>query len=209
MAISLLLVEACAEAPRQRGLDGGEQQHGDEHDREGGSGPVVGNMAALSSRVPVAWNGSSPVAAHRTGLHRRREHPHAGRRVRSDRWSGPRPTASADTTPQVPPANSGASRLRAEGTSTCPAEAGDTHPKAGTRASSPVAVVPVRRTAAAAAGRRVRSLLRHSPALPGRTHPIIRLCERHSVPVLADRACIGAGSRRPRWSNGSRTRTSS
>ncbi|CAL9669550.1 IS5 family transposase ISStsp5 [Streptomyces sp. enrichment culture] len=45
-------------------------------------------------------------------------------------------------------------------------------------------------------------LLWISPALPGRTHDltaarahrIIRICERQGVPVLADRACIGAGS---------------
>lgn len=45
------------------------------------------------------------------------------------------------------------------------------------------------------------NLLRISPALPGRTHDltaarthrIIRICERQGVPVLADRACIGAG----------------
>ncbi|MFB8237587.1 transposase family protein [Kitasatospora purpeofusca] len=44
-------------------------------------------------------------------------------------------------------------------------------------------------------------LLWISPALPGRTHDltaarahrIIRICERQGVPVLADRACIGAG----------------
>jgi hypothetical protein len=41
-----------------------------------------------------------------------------------------------------------------------------------------------------------------SPALPGRTHDltaarthrIIRICERQGIPVLADRAYIGAGS---------------
>ncbi|UNZ01069.1 Transposase DDE domain protein [Streptomyces rimosus subsp. rimosus] len=45
-------------------------------------------------------------------------------------------------------------------------------------------------------------LLWISPALPGRTHDltaarahrIIRICERQGVPVLADRAHIGAGS---------------
>jgi hypothetical protein len=45
-------------------------------------------------------------------------------------------------------------------------------------------------------------LLWISPALPGRTHGltaarthrIIRICERQGVPVLADRAYIGAGS---------------
>ncbi|MFD0404380.1 transposase family protein [Kitasatospora sp. NPDC127116] len=45
-------------------------------------------------------------------------------------------------------------------------------------------------------------LLWISPALPGRTHDltaarahrVIRICERQGVPVLADRACIGAGS---------------
>ncbi len=45
-------------------------------------------------------------------------------------------------------------------------------------------------------------LLWISPALPGRTHDlsaarthrIIRICERQSVPLLADRAYIGAGS---------------
>jgi hypothetical protein len=45
-------------------------------------------------------------------------------------------------------------------------------------------------------------LLWISPALPGRTHDltaarthrIIRICERQGVPVLADRAYIGAGS---------------
>ncbi|WP_193475528.1 transposase family protein, partial [Streptomyces griseomycini] len=44
-------------------------------------------------------------------------------------------------------------------------------------------------------------LLWISPALPGRTHDltaarthrIIRICERQGVPVLADRACTGAG----------------
>jgi hypothetical protein len=44
-------------------------------------------------------------------------------------------------------------------------------------------------------------LLWISPALPGRTHDltaarthrIIRICERQGVPILADRACIGAG----------------
>lgn len=44
-------------------------------------------------------------------------------------------------------------------------------------------------------------LLWFSPALPGRahdltaarTHRIIRICERQGVPVLADRAYIGAG----------------
>ncbi|WP_225804286.1 transposase [Streptomyces sp. NK15101] len=44
-------------------------------------------------------------------------------------------------------------------------------------------------------------LLWLSPALPGRTHDliaarthrIIRICERQGAPVLADRACIGAG----------------
>ncbi|MEW2077145.1 transposase family protein [Streptomyces sp. NPDC013433] len=44
-------------------------------------------------------------------------------------------------------------------------------------------------------------LLWISPALPGRTHDltaarthrVIRICERQGVPVLADRACIGAG----------------
>ncbi|MCX4759483.1 transposase [Streptomyces sp. NBC_01275] len=44
-------------------------------------------------------------------------------------------------------------------------------------------------------------LLWISPALPGRTHDltaarahrIIRFCERQGVPILADRACIGAG----------------
>ncbi|MFB7344977.1 transposase family protein [Streptomyces hydrogenans] len=44
-------------------------------------------------------------------------------------------------------------------------------------------------------------LLWISPTLPGRTHDltaarthhIIRICERQGVPVLADRACIGAG----------------
>ncbi|MEU1312220.1 transposase family protein [Streptomyces cinnamoneus] len=44
-------------------------------------------------------------------------------------------------------------------------------------------------------------LLWISPALPGRahdltaarTHRIIRICERQSIPVLADRACLGAG----------------
>ncbi|WP_371658286.1 transposase family protein [Streptomyces sp. NBC_00280] len=36
-------------------------------------------------------------------------------------------------------------------------------------------------------------LLWISPALPGRTHRIIRICERQGVPVLADRAYIGAG----------------
>ena len=35
-------------------------------------------------------------------------------------------------------------------------------------------------------------LLWISPALPGRTHRIIRICERQGVPVLADRAYIGA-----------------
>ncbi len=29
--------------------------------------------------------------------------------------------------------------------------------------------------------------------MPGRTHKIIRICERQGVPVLADMACIGAG----------------
>lgn len=46
-----------------------------------------------------------------------------------------------------------------------------------------------------------RRLLWISPALPGRTHdltaarthPIIRICERQGVPVLADRAYMGAG----------------
>jgi hypothetical protein len=41
-----------------------------------------------------------------------------------------------------------------------------------------------------------------SPALPGRAHDltaartrrIIRICERQGVPILADRACIGASS---------------
>jgi hypothetical protein len=45
-------------------------------------------------------------------------------------------------------------------------------------------------------------LLWISPALPGRardltaarTHRIIRICERQGVPILADRACIGASS---------------
>lgn len=45
-------------------------------------------------------------------------------------------------------------------------------------------------------------LLWISPALPGRTHDltaarthrIIRICERQGVPILADRAYIGAGS---------------
>ncbi len=45
------------------------------------------------------------------------------------------------------------------------------------------------------------NLLWLSPALPGRTHDltaarahrVIRICERQGVPVLADRACIGAG----------------
>ncbi|MET9346283.1 transposase family protein [Streptomyces termitum] len=37
------------------------------------------------------------------------------------------------------------------------------------------------------------NLLWISPALPGRTHRIIRICERQGVPVLADRAYIGAG----------------
>ncbi|GGQ27801.1 IS5 family transposase [Streptomyces roseolilacinus] len=45
------------------------------------------------------------------------------------------------------------------------------------------------------------NLLWISPALPGRTHDltaarahrIIRICERQGVPVLADRACTGAG----------------
>ncbi|GAA2657824.1 transposase family protein [Streptomyces lunalinharesii] len=45
-------------------------------------------------------------------------------------------------------------------------------------------------------------LLWISPALPGRAHDltaarahrIIRICERQGVPVLADRACMGAGS---------------
>lgn len=45
------------------------------------------------------------------------------------------------------------------------------------------------------------NLLWISPALPGRTHDltaarahrIIRICERQGVPVLADRAYIGAG----------------
>lgn len=32
-----------------------------------------------------------------------------------------------------------------------------------------------------------------SPTLPGRTHRIIRICKRQGVPVLADRACVGAG----------------
>ncbi len=43
-------------------------------------------------------------------------------------------------------------------------------------------------------------LLWVSPALPGRTHDltarthrIIRICERRGVPVLADRAYVGAG----------------
>lgn len=31
-----------------------------------------------------------------------------------------------------------------------------------------------------------------SPTLPGRTHKIIRICERQGVPVLADMAYIGA-----------------
>ncbi len=43
-------------------------------------------------------------------------------------------------------------------------------------------------------------LLWISPALPGRTddltaartHRIIRICERQGVPILADRACVGA-----------------
>src|SRR5690606_29088329 len=45
-------------------------------------------------------------------------------------------------------------------------------------------------------------LLWISPALPGRTHDltaarthrIIRICERQGVPIVADRAYIGAGS---------------
>jgi hypothetical protein len=47
----------------------------------------------------------------------------------------------------------------------------------------------------------VGRLLWISPALPGRahdltaarTHPIIRICERQGIPVLADRAYLGAG----------------
>lgn len=47
----------------------------------------------------------------------------------------------------------------------------------------------------------VGRVLWFSPALPGRTHDlaaarthrIIRFCERQGVPILADRACIGAG----------------
>ncbi len=47
----------------------------------------------------------------------------------------------------------------------------------------------------------VGQVVRISPALPGRsldlaaarTHRIIRTCERQGVPVLADRACAGAG----------------
>lgn len=72
-------------------------------------------------------------------------------------------------------------------------------------------------------------VLRFSPALPGRTHDltaarthriiriirIIRICERQGVPVLADRACLGAGPRvttpvgRPRHARRSPNRMSS
>lgn len=54
------------------------------------------------------------------------------------------------------------------------------------------------------------SLLWISPALPGRTHDltaarahrVIRICERQGVPVLADRAYIGAGPGPPHPSDG-------